>query len=60
MLLGEETKKRRGYRNGSYKSRVGTHDLEIPHDREDTFKKELFECYQHNEKALVLALMERC
>jgi len=59
---GEQTKKRRGYRNGSYKrkltSRVGTLELEVPRDREGTFKTELFERYQRNEKALVLALME--
>jgi len=59
---GEQTKNRRGYRNGSYKrkltSRVGTLELEVPRDREGTFKTELFERYQRNEKALVLALME--
>ena len=59
---GEQTKKRRGYRNGSYKrrltTRVGSLDLEVPRDREGTFKTELFERYQRNEKALVLALME--
>jgi len=64
---GEQTKNRRGYRNGSYKrkltSRVGTlcagiPAMEVPRDREGTFKTELFERYQRNEKALVLALME--
>ena len=59
---GQQTKSRRGYRNGSYNrkltSRVGTLELEVPRDREGTFKTELFERYQHNEKALVLALME--
>ena len=59
---GEQTKKRRGYRNGSYTrkltSRVGTLELEVPRDRKGTFKTELFERYQRNEKALVLALME--
>ena len=59
---GEQTKNRRGYRNGSYNrkltSRVGTLELEVPRDREGTFKTELFERYQRNEKALVLALME--
>ena len=57
----EQTKNRRGYRNGSYNrkltSRVGTLELEVRRDR-DTFKTELFERYQRNEKALVLALME--
>jgi transposase-like protein len=37
---------------------VGTLELEVPRDREGTFKTELFERYQRNEKALVLALME--
>jgi len=64
---GEQTKNRRGYRNGSYKrkltSRVGTlcagtPAMEVPRDREGTFKTELFERYQRNEKALVLTLME--
>jgi hypothetical protein len=32
--------------------------MEVPRDREGTFKTELFERYQRNEKALVLALME--
>jgi len=58
---GEQTKNRRGYRNGSYKrkltSRVGTLELEVPRDREGTFKTELFERYQRNEKALVLAFV---
>jgi len=65
--LGEQTKKRRGYRNGSYNrkltSRVGTlcagiPAMEVPRDREGTFKTELFKRYQRNEKALVLALIE--
>jgi transposase-like protein len=32
--------------------------LEVPRDREGTYKMEIFERYQRNEKALVLALME--
>ena len=59
---GEQTKKHREYRKGSYKrrvtTRVGSLDLELPRDREGTFKTELIERYQRNEKALVLALME--
>ena len=59
---GEQTNRRRGYRNGSYErkltTRVGTLELEVPRDREGTFQTELFERYQRNEKALVLALME--
>ena len=58
----EQTEQRRGYRNGSYTrkltTRVGTLELEVPRDRKGTFKTELFERYQRNEKALVLALME--
>ena len=58
----EQTEQRRGYRNGSYNrkltTRVGTLELEVPRDRKGTFKTELFERYQRNEKALVLALME--
>ena len=59
---GEQTDRRRGYRNGSYErrltTRVGTLTLEVPRDRNGTFQTSLFERYQRNEKALVLALME--
>ena len=59
---GEKTKKRRGYRNDSYKRklalRVDTLELEVPRDREGTFKTELFDRYQRNLKAVVIALME--
>ena len=59
---GEQTDRRRGYRNGSYErrltTRVGTLELEVPRDREGTFQSTLFERYQRNEKALVLAMME--
>ena len=59
---GEQTTRRQVYRNGSYQRRltirVGTLDLEVPHDLEGTFQIELFERYQRNEKALVLAMME--
>ena len=58
----EQTEQRRGYRNGSYTrkltTRVGTLELEVPRERKGTFKTELLERYQRNEKALVLALME--
>ena len=63
----EQTKNRRGYRNGSYNrkltSRVGTvcagiPAMEVPRDREGTFKTGLFERYQRKEKVLVLALIE--
>ena len=59
---GEQTDRRTGYRNGSYErrltTRVGTLELEVPRDREGTFQSTLFERYQRNEKALVLAMME--
>ncbi len=53
---------RQGYRNGhkprTLKTRVGTLELLVPQDREGRFQTELFQRYQRNEKALVLALME--
>ena len=59
---GEQTDDRRGYRNGSYErqltTRVGQLTLEVPRDREGTFRTELFERYQRSEKALVTALMQ--
>ena len=59
---GEETDDRRGYRNGTYErkltTRVGTIELEVPRDREDTFQTSLFQRYQRSEKALVLTLMQ--
>lgn len=58
----ERTSSRRGVRNGYYERdltlRVGTIELRVPRDREGTFRTELFERYQRNERALVLALME--
>ncbi|MFC1551328.1 IS256 family transposase [Candidatus Latescibacterota bacterium] len=56
------TAERRGYRNG-YKprmlnTRVGRLHLMVPKDREGRFQTELFEKYQRNEKALVLAIIE--
>lgn len=58
----ERTAGRRGYRNGSkprtLKTRVGTIDLLVPKDREGRFQPSLFERYQRNERALVLALAE--
>ncbi len=58
----ERSRERKGYRNG-YKprhlnTRVGTLTLQVPQDRDGTFSTQLFACYQRNEKALVLALME--
>jgi transposase-like protein len=59
---GEQTDERRGYRNGSYErqltTRVGKLQLEVPRDREGTFRTELFERYQRSEKALVTTLMQ--
>ena len=56
------TEERRGYRNGykprTLKTRVGQLELMIPKDREGRFQTELFEKYQRNEKALVLAIAE--
>ncbi|MGH2609956.1 MAG: IS256 family transposase [Tepidiformaceae bacterium] len=58
----ERTARRRGHRNGYYERdltlRVGTIELRVPRDREGSFRSELFERYQRNERALVLALME--
>ena len=59
---GERTDERRGYRNGSYErtltTRIGQLKLEVPRDREGTFRTELFERYQRSEKALVTTLMQ--
>jgi len=56
------TEERRGYRNGykprTLKTRVGQLELMVPKDREGRFQTELFEKYQRNEKALVLAIVE--
>jgi transposase-like protein len=44
---------------GRLRTRVGTLDLLLVlQDREGTFSTQLFGCYQSNEKALVLILME--
>lgn len=59
---GERTDQRRGYRNGAYErtltTRIGQLKLEVPRDREGTFRTELFERYQRSEKALVTTLMQ--
>jgi transposase-like protein len=59
---GERTDERSGYRNGSYErtltTRIGQLKLEVPRDRDGTFRTELFERYQRSEKALVTALMQ--
>jgi len=56
------TEERRGYRNGykprTLKTRVGRLELMVPKDREGRFQTELFEKYQRNEKALMLAVAE--
>ena len=58
----ERSTERRGYRNGfkprQLNIRVGTLTLQVPQDRDSTFFTQVFTRYQHNEKALVLALME--
>ncbi len=59
---GERTDERRGYRNGSYErtlaTRIGQLKLEVPRDREGTFRTELFERQKRSEKALVSTLMQ--
>jgi len=59
---GEQTDDRRGYRNGSYErtltTRIGQLKLEVPRDRDGTFRTKLFERYQRSEKALVTTLMQ--
>lgn len=56
------TKKRRGYRNGykprMLKTRVGRLELMVPKDRDGKFQTKMFEKYQRNEKALMLAIAE--
>ena len=60
----QRTPSRKGYRNGykprQLKTRVGSLELLIPQDRDGTFRTELFEKYQRNEKALVLSLIRTC
>lgn len=51
-----------GYRSGYYSraliTRIGTLELQVPHDRDGRFPAELFERYQRSEKALVGTLAE--
>jgi len=58
----ERSDERMGYRNGHYSrsitTRVGTLHLEVPRDREGTFRTELFERFQRSEQALVLSMMD--
>lgn len=58
----ERTGERKGYRNGykprTFKTRVGTLDLQIPKDREGNFQTSVFEKYQRSEKAFVLSIAE--
>ncbi len=58
----QRTGSRQGYRNGHKPrrlvTRLGRLGLLVPQDREGGFQTELFQRYQRNEKALVLALME--
>lgn len=58
----ERVSSRLGHRNG-YKprrlnTRIGKLFLDIPQDRESTFRTKLFERYQRSEKALILSLQE--
>jgi transposase-like protein len=51
---GEQTIRLQAYRNGSHQRRltirVGTLDLEMPHDLKGTFQTELFERYQRKRR----------
>lgn len=49
---------RNGYKPRQLRTRVGTIDLLVPQARDASFSTEVFNRYQRNEKALVLALME--
>jgi transposase-like protein len=55
---------RRGHRNGytpcQLKTRVKTLERRVLHDREGTFKTEVFDRYQRSETVLVVGLMEIC
>ena len=42
----------------SLKTLMGRIELMMPKDREGMFQTELFDRYQHNEKALTLTIME--
>lgn len=58
----ERTEDRNGYRNGfrmrSITTRVGTIELQMQRFRDGKFSTTLFQRYQRNEQALVLAMME--
>ncbi len=58
----ERTDDRKGYRNGFkpriLRTRVGELNLLVPKDREGRFSSSLFNRYQRNEKALVIALQQ--
>ncbi len=58
----ERSKSRQGHRNGykprKLKTRVGTLELQVPQDRDGSFKTGLFKRYQRSEKALGVTLQE--
>lgn len=58
----ERSDDRTCYRNGArprqMKTRIGTLELSVPRVRNGEFSPELFDRYQRNEQALVLAMME--
>ena len=58
----ERSEERLGYRDGFRKrdlfTRVGRITFRVPRDREGRFSAQLFEHYQHSEKALLQALQE--
>lgn len=61
-LKSKRTSDRLGYRsrynNRSLITRVGAPELHVSQDRQGRFSTDLFERYQHSEKALVGALAE--
>jgi transposase-like protein len=58
----ERSSERRGLRNGSYyrsfKTRVGSIELNVCRDREGCFRTELFRRYQRSEQAFLLSMIE--
>lgn len=58
----ERNETRTGWRNGykprTLKTRVGTIEMRVPHDRDGRFSTSLFERYQRSEKAFMFAMTE--
>jgi putative transposase len=59
---GRGTANRLGYQAGYYSrmlmTRVGHIELRLPQDRQGRFRTEVFERYQHSEKALLAGMLE--